>query len=97
MPAYTNDSLMFEFMSVLSREENEHCPKWQQLSGETLQAFRQNPVLHRSEWYPRDLFRELADHTKLSPGHVDQLAAMWRDLFGIEPQPFKKDSPFDDL
>jgi hypothetical protein len=95
--AYTNDTLMFEFMSVLSRDENEHCPTWQQLSGEALQAFRQNPVLSRSEWFPRDVFRELAEATDISPAHADQMAAMWRDLFGISPQPFKKGSPFEDL
>jgi hypothetical protein len=95
--AYTNDSLMFEFMSVLSRDENEHCPTWQQLSGEALQVFRKNTVLSRSEWYPRDVFRELAEATDISPAHADQYAAMWRDLFGIAPQPFKEDSPFRDL
>jgi hypothetical protein len=95
--AYTNDTLMFEFMSVLSRDENEHCPTWQQLSGEALQAFRQNPVLSRSAWFPRDVFRELAEATDISPAHADQMAAMWRDMFGVDPEPFKKDSPFDDL
>ena len=95
--AYTNDTLMFEFMSVLSRDENEHCPAWQQLSGEALQAFRQNPALSRSQWYPRDVFRELAEATDISPAHADQMAAMWRDLFGIAPQPFKAGSPFRDL
>jgi hypothetical protein len=95
--AYTNDTLIFEFMSVLSRDENDHCPTWQQLSGGALRAFRQNPVLCRSEWYPRDVFRELAEATNISPAHADQMKAMWRDLFGIAPQPFKAGSPFEDL
>ena len=95
--AYMNDTLVLECISVLSRDENEHNPTWQILKGDELQAFREKPILHRSEWYPRDLFRELTDKVNLSPGHVDQLAAMWRDLFGIKPQPFKLDSPFEDV
>jgi hypothetical protein len=54
-------------------------------------------MLHRSEWYPRDLFRELTDNAGLSPGHVDQMAEMWRDLLGIKPEPFNDDSPFEDV
>ncbi len=97
--AYLNDTLMFEFMSVLSRDENDHEPTWQVLPSDELQAFRADPILRRGSgaWFPRDLFRELTDAAKLSPGHVDQLAAMWHDLYGVPPQPFKKDSPFDDM
>jgi hypothetical protein len=43
------------------------------------------------------VFRELAEATDISPAHADQMAAMWRDMFGVDPEPFKKDSPFDDL
>ena len=95
--AYINDTLAFEFISVLSRDENEHSPTWQMLSGKALQVFQRKPLLHRTEWYPRDVFRDLAEDANLPPAEADQMAAMWRDLFGIEPQPFKKDSPFEDL
>jgi len=95
--AYMNDTFVLECISVLSRDENDHIPPWQVFTGEALQAFRDEPLLQHREWYPRDLFREVAEDAKLSPGQVDQMVAMWRDLFGIEPQPFKKDSPFDDL
>jgi hypothetical protein len=92
-----NDSLVLECISVLSRDENEHNPTWQILKGNELQAFREKPILQRSEWYPRDLFQELRDNAGLSPGHVDQMAEMWRDLFGIKPEPFNDDSPFEDV
>lgn len=68
-----------------------------QAPGEDLRALHENPILHRREWYPRDLFRELTEDAKLSPGHVDQMVAMWRDLFGVKQYPFKEDSPFDEL
>ncbi|KAB2902183.1 MAG: hypothetical protein F9K27_17560 [Anaerolineae bacterium] len=95
--AYMNDTFVLECISVLSHDENDHNPTWQVLSGDELRAFREKPVLHRREWYPRDLFRELTEEAKLSPGHVDQMAAMWRDLFGIKPHPFKEDSPFEEV
>lgn len=95
--AYMNDTFVLECISVTSRDENDHNPTWQALYGDELQVFRETPVLHRREWYPRDLFQELVENAKLSPGHVDQMAAMWRDLFGIKPHPFKEDSPFDDI
>lgn len=94
---YMNDTMIFEFISVLSRDENDHSPTWQQLSDEALQTFRQKRILYRGEWYPRDVFRDLAEATDISPAHADQMAAMWRDLFGIEPHPFKADSPFNNL
>lgn len=54
--AYMNDTFVLECISVLSRDENDHNPTWQVLSGEDLRALRENPILHRREWYPRDLF-----------------------------------------
>ncbi|MCL4880419.1 MAG: hypothetical protein KJ064_27455 [Anaerolineae bacterium] len=95
--AYLNDTLVFEFVSVLGREENNYCPEWQILSGKALQIFRESRCHSRQVWYPRDLFRDLAEDMAISPAQADQYAAMWRDLMGIEPEPFKANSPFKDL
>ena len=42
--AYMNDTLVFECISVLSREENEHSPTWQVLADEGIAGFSGKPA-----------------------------------------------------
>ena len=95
--AYLNDTEVFEFISILSRNENDRCPTWQVFSGEALRAFQTNQVLRRSEWYARDFFAEFSHDSGMPLSYVEQFAAAMHDALGLKPEPFAEGSPFNDV
>jgi hypothetical protein len=95
--AYSDDTDVLQMISILACEENFYLPEWEELDAAALQALKDTPLLHRSEWHQRDLFQDFIEDTDFPPAFVDQMAAAYREYFDIKPQPFKENSPFNDL
>jgi hypothetical protein len=76
--AYSNDSKIFEFMSVQMSQEGIVMPEWQVLEGDDLHAFVRGDyplIRERARWHPRrvDIMTEFAAETGIPTHMADQL------------------------
>jgi hypothetical protein len=96
--AFSNDSEVFDLLSVQMSHEEGVVPEWEVLEGENLRAFLSGEralVRDRSRWHPHqtDLVTRYAMETGLSPHFADQLHAYLLDNLQLTEE-FDEDSPW---
>lgn len=95
---FSNDSEVFDFLSVQMSHGEIPVPEWEVLAGDDLRDLVNGEralVRDTSCWYPNDvdLFMRYATETGLSPHFADQLHAYLLDNMGLSEE-FDEDSPW---
>jgi hypothetical protein len=96
--AFSNDSEVFEFLSVQMSHEEIPTPEWEVLEGDALGTFINGEralVRDNSRWHPHktDLVTRYAMETGLSPHFADQLHAYLLDNLQLTEK-FDENSPW---
>lgn len=96
--AFSNDSEVFDFLSVQMCHEEIITPEWQVLEGDDLTALlngEQALVRDKARWYPyqTDLVTRYVQETGLSPHFADQFHAYMLDTLRLTEK-FDEDSPW---